>query len=415
MRGWKMFIVGAAVLALAGTACSSSASSNSSGGATATASAAATASPAAASTGSGSAVTVAVMCSCSGPFGTFITPEEDAALAWVKHVNASGGVDGHQVKVLTYDDAGNVGKAVTEAQSAIAAKPDVILDLSLYDAVWAKAVDAAKIPVVGGELNTSLFATDPNFYPSGQTPDSNGYSLVEVAKDAGAKKLAEFYCVEAPSCASLVAPMAGIGTSLGVPSVYKGSIAETAPNYTAECLAAKDAGADAIAIADVSVAIIKAGTSCTQQSYNPIYVTAGGGYTPSMSKAPGIGANLWTAYATLPIFSTAAPVKQMEQIVQSYYPGLETSTAWSQVAAQGWTGALLIGAAVQAAPAGAITATSITTGLNSLKNETLDGWSPPLTFTAGQPHKVDCWFTGDVTNDTPKVADGGKYTCMPGS
>jgi branched-chain amino acid transport system substrate-binding protein len=31
----------------------------------------------------------------------------------------------------------------------------------------------------------------------------------------------------------------------------------------------------------------------------------------------------------------------------------------------------------------------IVTGLQSLKGDTLDGWSPPLTFAAGQPHKTD--------------------------
>ncbi|HEY3882781.1 MAG TPA: hypothetical protein VGM12_29695 [Trebonia sp.] len=44
----------------------------------------------------------------------------------------------------------------------------------------------------------------------------------------------------------------------------------------------------------------------------------------------------------------------------------------------------------------------------------LGGWSPPITFTAGQAHKVDCWFTADVHGGTPQVADGGKYSCLSG-
>jgi branched-chain amino acid transport system substrate-binding protein len=421
MRVLKLMIAGLAVLlALTATACSSSSSSTGGGSAPAASSTSAgtgsastgAASPAAAS---GSDITIAVLCSCSGPFGQFVAPMVNVAQAWVDAANATGGIDGHQVKLISFNDGGEAGTALTQAQSAVNDKVDAILDASPLDSAWEKVVDTAKIPVVGGELNSSLYATDPNYYPSGQTPDSNGYSLVEVAKDAGAKTIGEIYCVEAPSCASLVAPIPQIGQSLGVPSVFKGSIAATAPNYTAQCIAAKSAGAQSMAVADVSSAIVKLGTDCNQQDYDPIYVTGGTGYAPSMAAAPGVQKNLWSAYPTLPYFSTAAPVKQMQQTVEKYYPGLQSGDSWSQVAVQAWTGMLLIQAAVKAAGSGPISAASITTGLNSLKNETLDGWSPPITFTAGQPHKVDCWFTADLKDGTPQVADGGKYSCMPAS
>ena len=417
MRVLKLMIAMLAVaLALTATACSSSSSTSAGGGSSSPATSTGSTSTASASAGSASGdITIAVLCSCSGPFGQFVAPMVSVAQAWVDSTNAAGGIDGHQVKLISYDDGGNPATALTQAQSAVNAKVDAILDASPLDSAWEKVVDAAKIPVVGGELNSSLYSTDPNYYPSGQTPDAQSYSLVAVAKDAGAKNIGELYCVEAPSCASLVAPIPQIGQSLGVASVYKASVSATAPNYTAQCVAAKSAGVQSMAIADVSSVIEKVGTDCGQQGYDPIYITAGTGYAPAMAQAPGVGKNLWSAYPTLPYFSTAAPVKVMQETVQKYYPGLQSGDTWSQVAVQAWTGMLLIDAAVKAAPSGPITAASITTGLNSLKNETLDGWSPPLTFTAGKPHAVDCWFTADVHNGTAQVADGGKYTCMPNS
>lgn len=402
MRVLKIMLAGlAVVLALAATACSSSGSAGSAGAS-------------GSASGSGE-INVAVLCSCSGSFGQFVAPMVNVAQAWVKATNAAGGIDGHQVKLTTYDDGGVAGTALTQAQSAVNSKVAAILDASPLDSAWEKVVDAAKIPVVGGELSSDLYSTDPNFYPSGQTPDSDGYSLVAVAKDAGAKTIGELYCVEAPSCATLVQPIPQYGQSLGVPSVYKATISGTAPNYTAQCIAAKSAGAQAIAIADVSAAIVKVGTNCDQQGYDPVYVTSGPGYAASMAKAPGVGQNLWSSYPTLPYFSTAAPVKQMQQTVEKYSPGLQSGDSWSQVAVQAWTGMMLIAAGIKAGGTGPVTAASITSGLNSLKGETLDGWSPPLTFTAGQPHKVDCWFTAEVRGGTPQVADGGKYTCMPSS
>lgn len=360
----------------------------------------------------GSPVTVAVLCSCSGPFGQFLVAGRDVADAWSKSVNASGGINGHPVQLINYDDGGDAGKAVTEAQSAISAHADVILDLSPLDAAWEKTVDAAKIPVVGGELTAQPYATDANFYPSGQTPDSTTYALVATAKAAGAKNVGALYCVEAPSCSELVAPMKSIGGDLGVPSVYQASVSATAPNYTAQCLAAKDAGVAALAIADVSSVIMNIGTDCDRQGYDPVYVTAGTGFAMTMASVPGIKDQLWSAYPTMPFFADTPAIKKMRTTVEKYYPGLQDKdTVWSQFAAQAWTGGLLIEAAVKAGGSGDVSAASVTTGLNSLRNETLDGLAPPLTFTAGKPHVVDCWFTARLENGTPKVTDGGKTTC----
>ena len=42
------------------------------------------------------------------------------------------------------------------------------------------------------------------------------------------------------------------------------------------------------------------------------------------------------------------------------------------------------------------------------------GLTVPLTFTAGKPHPVDCWFTARVQGGTPKLIDNGKVTCVGG-
>jgi branched-chain amino acid transport system substrate-binding protein len=70
-----------------------------------------------------------------------------------------------------------------------------------------------------------------------------------------------------------------------------------------------------------------------------------------------------------------------------------------------------------AAQAGGLTtsdtpsAAEVIKGLELLHGDTLNGWSPPLTFTAGQPHSVDCWFTLQVKNGNASLIDGGKTTC----
>ena len=53
--------------------------------------------------------------------------------------------------------------------------------------------------------------------------------------------------------------------------------------------------------------------------------------------------------------------------------------------------------------------------LNSLKGDNLQGLTVPLTFTAGQPHNVSCWFTTRVQNGTPSLVNNGQTTCLNGS
>ena len=57
------------------------------------------------------------------------------------------------------------------------------------------------------------------------------------------------------------------------------------------------------------------------------------------------------------------------------------------------------------------TSAQLTTGLQSLKGDTLDGLAPPLTFPAGQAHPVHCWFESAMHNGAFSLPDGTATTC----
>ncbi|HMC38377.1 MAG TPA: hypothetical protein VKI19_01865, partial [Acidimicrobiales bacterium] len=70
--------------------------------------------------------------------------------------------------------------------------------------------------------------------------------------------------------------------------------------------------------------------------------------------------------------------------------------------------------AVSAIPSGtAITAASIKTALYTLKNETLGGLAPPLTFTSGQPDLVNCYFVFGQSAGQFTTPSGLSTTCAP--
>ena len=333
----KILVVIAAALAAAVSVSACSSSSSSSSNAT---SSAAAASSQGASAASGAPITVGVECSCSGPFGADLTPAWQVVQAWAKSVNAAGGLNGHPVSLTFKDNGSTPGTALTDAQALISAKVNAIIDLDILDEVWAKAASTAGIPVIGGNFSSPSYYQDPNWYPSGQTNDSITYSVAATAKKAGATNLADFYCAESAQCQESVPLIKTAGQQVGVPVIYSASIAATAPNYTAQCVAAKQAGVKAIFIGDSLSVIARVASDCSQQGYNPIYVTEGTGFTNQALTAPGLDNSLWSSYPILPYFSDASAVTTMNTALDKYYPGLTHNTlTWSEVAVQAWTAA----------------------------------------------------------------------------
>lgn len=365
---------------------------------------------------SGTPIKVGVICSCSGPFGSTIASAWKVVQAWQKSVNAAGGLNGHPVDIIEKDNGSNPGTAATDAQAMVSAKVAAILDLDILDAVWEKPVSAAKIPVIGGNFSSAMFYQDPNWFPSGQTNDSITYSVAATAKQAGATKIGQLYCSESVQCQESVPLIKKSASKFGLTDVYDSSISATAPNYTAQCLAAKQAGVDGLFIGDSISVIARVASDCDKQGYDPNYITEGTGFTDQTLTTPGLKDKLWSEFPILPYFSNAPSVAAMNTVLDKYFPGLRKDpNTWSEYAAQAWTAGLLLAQAVKnAKPAASaeVTNETITSGLNKVKNETLGGFSPKLTFTAGKAHSVDCWYLGRVQGG--KAHQVGGITCKKG-
>ncbi len=406
--------IGALTVAFAVAACSSSSKSTSSPTSSSQSSSGSSSVKA-----SGAPIKVGVMCTCSGPFGADIKDAADTYQAWANSVNASGGLAGHPIQITLEDDAANPGTSASALQTLISDHVVAIADMSIVDEVWASTVRSAGIPVVGVNETETPFFQNSDFYSEGQTNDSVTVANAVTAKTAGAKSLGQFYCAEAASCAEGVPLIRNEAQKLGISDVYNAEVAATAPNYTAQCVAAQQAHAAAIFIGDASVVINRIGADCDRQGYDPIYLTEGEGFGMNMASAPGISKNLWSEYSTVPFFANIPAVQAMNAAVDKYYPGIRNNNqVWSQLAAEGWASGLLLADAVKAGglgPGATPTASEIVTGLDSLKGDTLQGMAPPLTFKTGQPNPVDCWFTARVQNGTPSVVNGGKVTCENGS
>ena len=105
----------------------------------------------------------------------------------------------------------------------------------------------------------------------------------------------------------------------------------------------------------------------------------------------------------------------MNAAFDKYYPGMRSSSTYQEAYASMWASGLLFADAAKAGGLGANgttpTSAQLIKGLESLHGDTLDGMAPSLTFTAGQPHPIHCWFEALMKNGKASLPNGTATTC----
>jgi branched-chain amino acid transport system substrate-binding protein len=419
----RVLWVGAAALVLA--ACSSSSKTSSSSpttaaagsqqstGSTSQSSTGSAGSTGSAATATGSPIVIGGICDCSGPFGN-IANDFEAYRAWVSSVNDSGGINGHPIKFTYLNDQSNPGLAITDVHTLVETDHAIaIVDASNDDVGFQSYLQSKGVPVVGSGNSSDPFFTNPDFYPEGQTMDAVIYSQVAIAKGAGAKNIGVMYCAEAPTCAAAVGPFKQAGQQLGLTVPVSLKIPATSPNYTAACIASQQAHTEALSVLQAFAAVDHVVSDCTKQGYHPVWVADGLDLAPSFATTPG---GLYLNVTNIPYFVNTPAIQKMNAAFDKYFPGLRTSPLFNEGTASMWDSGLLFAAAAKAGGLGANgsapTSAQLVKGLNSLTNETLDGTAPPLTFKAGQPHPVDCWFEALMKDGKASLPIGTQTVCM---
>jgi branched-chain amino acid transport system substrate-binding protein len=387
-----------AVGALALTGCGSSDSKPSSAGSTVT----------------GTPFVLGSICSCTGPVAASIGKSLDVLGAWAKYVNAHGGLNGHPVKLVTEDDGQNPARALAAAKKLVEQDKvqAIVGEMSLVDASWASYVDSKGIPVVGGVPVDAPFMTDPNFFPSGTTLPVLLLAEVSRAAAAGHKTLGVLYCSETPVCAQLPKIVEALGAQAGL-KVVSAQVSQSAPSYTAPCLAFKSKGVTAVFAAVNSDVVPRVQDSCVAQGFKPLQIGTNTATQQSWTMNANLDGTLLAGTNATYTDTSVPGVKTFSDAIDSYLPDLKKSPQFSSPLLFPWAGGQLFAAAVKA---GSLTPTStgadIAKALQSLKGETLDGIAPPLNFTAGKPAFPTCYFTGVLKQKQFQSENGGKPTCL---
>jgi branched-chain amino acid transport system substrate-binding protein len=330
--------------------------------------------------------------------------------AWVKYVNAHGGIAGHKIELMNFNDNCDPGQSTADAQKLIRAHALAVFDNTEEDSSWLSAVQGAGIPVICGieTGNNENCFTQTNVFPSGSTVLTGLYGNVAAAKLAGAKSYSVVYCTEVAACAEALPLFKAYSAELGLTYDNPLAASETAPNYTAQCIEFQQEKVQAVFPAGPPAD--KVATDCVAQGYHPIITQSAGTWLNRFVKVPALNGSTGT-YGNVPWFLNDSATKVFHEVV-----GKLLSTALSPYNLSGAYGAALLfqtAAAKALQSSAAPTAKDITTALYSLSGTTLGGFSPPLTFTAGKPPSVNCFFIVSIKHGKFVAPEGDKTECQP--
>jgi branched-chain amino acid transport system substrate-binding protein len=407
-----------ALAALTAAGCSSSSSSSSSAAASTASGAAASASTGASggSSASGTPFAVGAMGTFTGVASGSTADTKTVFQDWVDATNAAGGINGHPVQATILDDQNTPSTAVNNANQLV--KQDhvkVLFDLSEdLESTWAKIVDTAQVPVLGQSEGPQL-GTDPNFYSTGTTVEPEVWGSLKAGTIAKVTKISSLYCAEIAQCAQAVPLITALGKTVGVSLSYSAEISSTASSYTAQCLGAKNAGAQGISVGAAGDVALRVAASCAAQGYKPVYVAEAGEMTTPWLAQPALNGAI-TAAQDVPWFDNSIPAtKAMQAAITKYSPGLQNTASYGANATIGWAAGTVFGTVAKSAGlTPASSQTQIIAALNTVKNDTFGGITPPLTFTAGKGHQVACSYVAAISNSQWTEPIGLKTICMPG-
>jgi branched-chain amino acid transport system substrate-binding protein len=356
----------------------------------------------------------------SGAYASSDIGAHDAIDAWVKYTNAHGGINGHPVKLIQFDDQLNAGLAITDVKQMV--EQDHVMAIVGVSSVgtedaWAPYIASGSTPVIGDDLAGDEMGKYKNFFPEG-TAVSTGYyyALPKIADLLGKKQYGAIYCAESVACSQIALSQKQQAKAAGVTFAFSESAAAAATSYTAQCLAAKSAGLTAVALLLAGQVAGEVASACEQQGFSPQWLQAANGFTQQETSVSSLNGSAGPL-PVFPWFSSATPaMKEFQDAMHTYEPQdfVSGSYGYSEASAMAWASAEIFEAAARNLAAGQDTGADLIAQLYKLpKGDTFGGLTPPITYanTGGPQPPNKCFFEIQLKSGSYKALNGAKPVC----
>jgi branched-chain amino acid transport system substrate-binding protein len=330
-------------------------------------------------------------------------------------VNSRGGLNGHPVNLVTADDGADPARHRAQVQEMVE-RDHVIAFVANQEPLSGEPSVAyhnhVRVPVIGSEGNGQYFYESPMHFP----PFAHASPLLKAWLASSAEqlvpesktKLATMACHEATGCGQFDA-LAGGGyaAEVGFKVVYRARSSIAQPDYTAECLNAKSAGAEVFWLVMDANSVSRIVTSCSRQGYRPTYVLPLNGSTSAHLAVPDFEGAIIASQAFPWVVSDTPATAEFQAALARYRPGLPVAPQHSV----GWTAAKLFERAAARMPEPP-TAVAVLEGLWGIRGDDLGGLTHDLTFTRDQPAAERiCWFKVRIRDGRFIAPDGTHHYC----
>jgi branched-chain amino acid transport system substrate-binding protein len=344
----------------------------------------------------------------SGPIGATVQANVTVMNNWVKQVNAAGGINGHPVQIISVDDANDPGKNLTEAEGLVKNQHVIgfVTDQASVSGFGSVSYRTSqKVPTIGGGLEEKSWFTSPMYFAEGPSTQVLNYGLLSQAKGT---KFALFGCNAGAACNQFTDYVTQAARKNGVPIVNRQTLGLTQTDFSANCLAAQSAGANAVEVVLATAGVMQVMVECARLGYHPTYYVVSSTSNEFLT-IPGV--KVISVQGWFPFFlTTGSPaIEQWAQASKSVRSQLTPLTASTWVSLELFKKAASIGIPVGGTPTSAM----LLKGLWRIKNDTLGGLVVPLTFTPGQPSPPgNCWIAEELSNGKWASIDDAKPQCV---
>ena len=251
----------------------------------------------------------------------------DGVRVWVRWINDHGGLSGHRVELAVADDGGDPSrhlafvKEFVEQRKVIAfvANPEALTGPGSVSYLAGQGV-----PVIGSEGAGDWFYSSPNYFP----PASHGRTLLRAGsaivadymKQKGLHRVGVIACSEVQTCRDSYGQAPTAYTDFGIDVTYRAQVSLVQPDFTAECLNAKNAGAEALLIGLPANAIRSIARSCARQGYHPIYLVTSGAVVDEHRTDPNLDGMFVASMVAPWVLSSTPLMKEFHAAMTTYAP-----------------------------------------------------------------------------------------------
>lgn len=344
----------------------------------------------------------------TGPLSTSYNQVPQGLQAWVADTNANGGINGRPIELILLDDGADPARSrshvqtLVEEHNVVAIVAPTPTPQSLE--TWIGYVEDQQVPVIGGTSNSPTWQSPIVFSQSPPFEDLTFGTAYIGAQYGDSKQWGLISCTESDACTTGEDRLLNKGDAerAGLEVRYSARISLTQPDFTGECLQARNAGVELLTIISDAHTAVRVVSSCQRQNYSPQILQASYTADGEMVGRPGFEDMLVTNL-TFPFSGLSTPAfKRFQAAWQKYFSGESPGPGTTM----GWAAGEAFGQAAGAAGAD-VSRPALLEQLYRVKNERFGGMTVPLTYSQQGTQAKSCifWLKGDAGNWTAPNGD----------